>query len=226
MLAGGALDPLAALGQPKHLGKGGVRPAHQLQILFRVADSGFFRHSADGARPKYVLFAKQLKGILVGAGLVLAGEIQVDSRHLIAAEAQKGLKGDIKPIFFIIRAAYRAFHVRHVRTAAIGVGGILGIVKVSVLAAGAAVVGGQRIHLGDARHKRHQGRPHRSPGAHQVAVLQRVLHQLLGRHIDHVIFTADDIHKLRVNAVYYNFRWFLSVKAMGFTPHQFLELSV
>ena len=37
---------------------------------------------------------KELKGILVGAGLVLAGEIQVDIWDLVAAEPQEGLEGN------------------------------------------------------------------------------------------------------------------------------------
>ena len=149
VLAGGALNPLAALGQPQHLGKWGVRFAHQLQILFCVADGGLFRHRTDGARPKHVVLAEQFKGIFMSAGLVLAGEIQINIGHLVAAKAQKCLKGDIKAVLFIVHAANGAFHVRHVRPAAVGVGGILGIVKVSVLAVGAAVVGGQGVYLGD-----------------------------------------------------------------------------
>ena len=43
-------------------------------------------------------FAEQLKGVLVGLGLVLAGEVQVDVRHLGAAVAQEGLEGDVEPV--------------------------------------------------------------------------------------------------------------------------------
>ncbi len=224
VLAGGALDPLAALGQPQHLGKRHVLPPHLLQILAHVADGGFLRHRADGARPEHVVLAKQLKGVFVGAGLVLAGEVQVDVGHLVAAEAQKCLKGDVKPVLLIVRAAHRALHVRHIRPATVGMGGVLAVVKVGVLAVGAAVMGGQGVHLGDARHKRHQGRTHRPTGAHQVAVLQRVLHQLLGGHIDHVVMATDDVLQLGVDAVLDNLGRVVPVEGVGLAPHQVLQL--
>ena len=57
-------------------------------------------------------------------------------------------------------------------------------------------------------------------------MLQGVLHQLLGGHVDHVVFTPDDIAQLHVNAVHYDLGGLVAVKLMGFPPHQALQLSV
>ena len=93
----------------------------------------------------------------MGAGLILAGEVQVNIGDLVAAKAQKRLEGDVKAVLYIGRPTHGTDGVGHVRAAAIGVGQVLGIVKVGVLALGAAIVGGQGIYLCDARHKGHQG---------------------------------------------------------------------
>ena len=53
------------------------------------------------------------------------------------------------------------------------------------MAFGTVIVGGQRIYLCNARHSRHEGRPHRSPGSHQVSVIIGFPHQLLGDDIHH-----------------------------------------
>ena len=80
---------------------------------------------------------EECKGILVGVGLVLPGEVQVDVRDLLAAVAQEGLKGDVETVLHIGRPAHGAHLVGHVRPAAIGLPGG----KIRVLALGAAVVG-------------------------------------------------------------------------------------
>ena len=162
----------------------------------------------------------------MGVGLVLPRKVQIDVGDLVAPEAQKGLKGDVETVLHILCAAHRTHRVRHIRPAAIGMGGVLGIVEVGVLALGAAVVGRQRVYLGDAGHKGHQGGAHRPPGAHQVSVLQRVLHQLLGGHIDHVVFAPDDVAQLHLDAVGDDLGGIFPVKLMGFPPHQPLQFSV
>ena len=160
VLSGGALDPHTATGQAQHLGKGHVVAAHPLQVLAHIADGGFLRHRADGAGSEHVVAAEELKGVLVGAGLILTGEVQVNVRYLVAAEAQEGLEGDVEAVLGVVRPAHRALHVRHIGAAAVAV--LHGVVEVGVLAVGAAVVGGQRVYLSDARHEGHQGGPHRT----------------------------------------------------------------
>ena len=220
VLAGGALYPGAPLGQAEHLGEGHVLAARHLQVLLHIANGGLLRHRADGARPEHVVLAKQLEGIPMGAGLILPGEVQVDIRHFVPAKAQEGLKGDIEPVLLIVRTANRTFPVRHIRTAAVRVGRILGVVEVGVLTVGAAVVGGQRVDLSDARQEGHQGGAYRAPGTNQVTVLQGVLYQLLGRHVDHIIVAADDILQLSVDAVHHDLGRVLPVKAFCFPPYQ------
>src|SRR5699024_5684362 len=99
-----------------------------------------------------------------------------------------------------------------------------GRLEVGVLALGAAVVGGQGVDLGDARHEGHQGGTHAAPGAHQVAVVQGVLHQLLGGHVDHVVLALDDIPQLGVDAVHHDLGGLFSVEGVGLVPHQAGEL--
>ncbi len=54
--------------------------------------------AGDGARPEHVALAEEDLGVGVGDGLIFAGEVQVDIRHLVAVEAQEHLKGDIVPV--------------------------------------------------------------------------------------------------------------------------------
>ena len=133
----------------------------------------------------------------MGFGLILAGKIQVNIGNLITAEAQESLKGDIEAVLHIGRPTYRADLVRHIRPAAIG----LSKRKIGVLALGAAVMRRQGIDLGDPREKRHDGGANRPPGAYQITMLQRVLYQLLGRHIDHIILPHDNAGQLQINSV-------------------------
>ena len=74
VLAGGPADPGAALGQAVLLGLGDLE-APGGQVLLHVAVGGFLRHGADGPRPEHVLLAEELKGVPVGVGLVLPGEV-------------------------------------------------------------------------------------------------------------------------------------------------------
>ena len=168
--------------------------------------------------------AEELKGIAVGLGLVLAGEVQVDIGDLVAAEAKEGLKGDVEAVLYIGRAADGTNCVLHVRVAARALG--LGGLEVGVLAARAAVVGRQGVDLRDARHEGHQGGADAAAGADQIAVLQGVLHQLLGGHIDHVVLAVDDVPQLHVDAVGDDLGRLLAVKLFRFPPDQPLQLPV
>ena len=107
VLAGGPADAHAALGQAVLLRLAGG-DAVLLQVLLHKAVGGLFRQGTDGAGPEHLGLAEHLDGVAVGPGLVLAGEVQVDIRHLAAAEAQEGLKGDVEAVLDVFRAALRA----------------------------------------------------------------------------------------------------------------------
>ena len=57
-------------------------------------------------------------------------------------------------------------------------------------------------------------------------MLQRVLHQLLGGHIDHIVLAADDIIQLCIDTIYYQLGRLVAIQVMGLAPHQSLQLSV
>ena len=158
MLACGAADTDASLRQAVHFRVGG-RFTPLLQILLHHAEGGFFRQCTNGAGPEHLGRAEHFDGMAVGAGLILAGEVQVDIRHLAAAIAQKRLKGNVEAVFLQPCAAFRAVLVRHIRAAAV----LLVLLELHMLALGTIVVGRQGVHLGDAGHIGHQRRAHRAP---------------------------------------------------------------
>ena len=57
-------------------------------------------------------------------------------------------------------------------------------------------------------------------------MLQGVLHQLLGGHVDHVVFTPDDVAQLHVDPVHHDLGGLVPVKLMCFPPYQPLQLPV
>ena len=94
VLAGGTLDAGAAQRQAVFLGVvHGALPL--VQILFNVTISGFILNTGHRAGLEHVGLAEQLLGVAVHIGLVLAGEVQVDIRFLIAVEAKEGLEGNV-----------------------------------------------------------------------------------------------------------------------------------
>ena len=147
MLARGAPHAHAAQGQAIHLRIAGS-DLPLLQVLAHKAVGSLFCQSADGTGSKHLCLAEHLHRVAMGPGLVFPGEVQVDIRHLAAAVAQKGLKGDVKPVLHQLFPALGAAFVRHIRTAAIAAVGD----ELRVLAPGTAVVGRQRVHLRDTRH--------------------------------------------------------------------------
>ena len=122
VLARGALYIHAASGQPQHLGKGHAGPSHQLQVLFRIADGRFLRHSTDGTGSEHMILSEQLKGIAVGLGLIFAGKVQIDIGYLIPAETQEGLEGNVETVLLVRGSADGAVHVRHIRSRSHGPG--------------------------------------------------------------------------------------------------------
>ena len=136
VLAGGALDARAPQGQALFLGPvEGEAPL--LGVFAHVADGGLIRHGGDGAGLEHVVTAEEDLGVPVGAGLVLAGEVQVDVGDLVAVEAQEGLERDGVAVPVHGLAADRAVFGGQVEA---GVDGAVGE-KLAVLALGADVVG-------------------------------------------------------------------------------------
>ena len=182
VLARGTADAHAAQGQAVFLRPAG-HDAVLLQILLHEAVGGLFRQRTDGTRPEHLRLAEHFDGVTVSPGLIFAGEVQVDIRHLAAAEAQKGLKGDVEAVLDVLRTADGTDLVRHIRAAAVAAVQN----EFAVFALGAAVVGRQRVDLRNAGHIGHQRRADGASGTNQIAALVAALHQLLGGHVHHVI---------------------------------------
>ena len=153
VLAGGAADANAAKGQPVFLRPAG-HDAVLLQILLHKAVGRLFRQGTDGACPEHLGLTEHLNGVAVGPGLVFAGEVQVDVRHLAAAEAQEGLKGNVKSVLHVFGAADGTNLIRHIRAAAVAAVQN----EFAVFALRTAVVGRQGVDLRNAGHISHQRR--------------------------------------------------------------------
>ena len=153
VLARGTADAHAAQGQAVFLRPAG-HDAVFLQILLHKAVGRLFRQSTDGTRTEYLGLTEHFNGVTVSPGLIFAGEVQVDIRHLAAAEAQEGLKGDVKAVLDVLRTADGTDLIRHIRAAAVAAVQD----EFTVLAFGAAVVGRQGVDLRNAGHISHQRR--------------------------------------------------------------------
>ena len=153
VLARGTADTHAAQRQAVFLRPAGHNAVF-LQILLYKTVGCFFRQSTDGARPEHLGLAEHLNSVAVSPGLIFAGEVQVDIRHLAAAEAQKGLKGDVKAILDVLRTADGTDLIRHIRAAAVAAVQN----EFAVFALRTAVVGRQRVDLRNAGHISHQRR--------------------------------------------------------------------
>ena len=153
VLARGAADAHAAQGQAVFLRPAG-HDAVFLQILLHKAVGRLFRQSTDGACPEHLGLSEHFDGVAVSPGLIFAGEVQVDIRHLAAAEAQEGLKGDVEAVLHVLGAADGAHLVRHIRAAAVAAVQN----EFAVFALRTAVVGWQRVDLRNAGHISHQRR--------------------------------------------------------------------
>ena len=192
------------------------------QVFFYIAVSGFFCHRTHGACPENMGFSEHFRTVGMGICLIFAGEIQVNIRHFIAAESKKGFKGNIKAFLCIGRTTFGADRIRQVCAALKALGHIKG--SVFTLRVGTAVMGREGVNLCNARHKRYNGRANRTTGAHQITILQRVLYQTLGRHIDHIIVTGDDVVQLRFDTAADQLRGIFTVKAVHFAVYQRLQI--
>ena len=85
-------------------------------------------------------------------------------------------------------------------------------------------MGRKGIDLRDARQVGHDGRTHGAPGAHQIAVLQRVLHQLLRRHVDNVVVAADNIAQLGLHPLGNALRRVLAIQPVQLAVDQRFQI--
>ena len=219
VLARGALDAYTARRQAVLLGFG-HRLSGLLQVFEHVTVGGLFRQGADGAGAEHGAGAEQLLDIGVGPGLVFAGEVQVDIRHLVALEAQEDLEGDIKALLGQLRAADRAVLIRQIDAHRVA----LGDIEVTLPALGAAVVGRQGVDLGDAGHAGHEGGADATAAAHQVAVPQGLLHQLVGDGVQSRVPVADDGAELLFQALGDELRQLVPVHLVGGLPGHGLDV--
>ena len=220
VLTGGLLHALAAGGEAFLLGVAGL-DAPLLEVLGHVAVSGLFRQTGNGASAEDVILAEELFHVMVGAVLIFAGEVQVDIGHLVALEAQEDLEGDVKAVLGQVLAAEGAVLVRQVNAHLVG-----GLVHVeeALAAVDAAVMGRERVDLRDAAHMRHEGRAHRAAGAHQIAVVVGLLHQLLGDVVQRRKAVADDGFELLFDAGHDDLRQLLAVHFLRAAPGHVLDI--
>ena len=144
MLAGGTLDAGTAQRQAV-LFRVVDRSPPLIQILFDVTVGRLVLNTGDGAGLEHVGLAEQLFRVAVDVGLVLAREVQVNIRLLVAVETKEGLERDVVAVHQHPGTAVGAVLVGQVEAvvhAAIGD-------ELAVLALGAAVVGRQTVDLRD-----------------------------------------------------------------------------
>ncbi len=87
-------------------------------------------------------------------------------------------------------------------------------------------MGRQRIHLRDMRHGGRKGGAHGSPGAHEIAVLIGLVHQLLGDDIHHGVAVGDNGGKLGFQTILHNLRQLRSIHPVGRVIADFPQLLI
>ena len=220
VLACGALDTHAALHQALFL-RVAALDAPLLQVLAHVAIGGLVRQGAHGAGPEHMPLAEELHHLVVGLGLVFPGEVQVDVGHLIPGEAQEHLEGDVEAVLYQGASAQGAILVRQVHAHL-----VLALVHVekALVAMGAAVMGRQGVHLGDAAHAGHEAGAHGTAAAHQVSVIQGALHQPLGNVVQRGKAVADNGAQLLFQALDHNVRQGIAIPVLGRAPGHVLNV--
>ena len=206
VLARGTLDAHQAHCETALLRLRYLQPA-LLEILEHIAVGRLFRQRAYRACAENVVGAEEFFSVLVSPGLVFAREVQVDIRHLVAAEAQEGLKGDVEALLAHLGAALGAILVGHVRAAAEARAGL----EVRVVAVRADVVRRERVDLRNAGHVGHDGRADAASAADKVAVSVRIRDKLLGRHVNDVVVPGEDVAQLGLDTLFHDVRRVLAV---------------
>jgi len=221
VLAGGALDARKAAGKPRKLGI----VERQVPLLRIFADIGlgcFFGDGGNGTCLEHVGAAKHDFRIFLRLILVFAGKVQIDIRHFISAEAEKGFERNFVPVTIERCAASGAVFRRKVEA------GTDRAVrkKFGIFAAGADIMRRKRIYLGDAGHVCGKGRADRTTRTNQITVGVGIGNQLLRRHVQHRIAVADDGIELFFQAVAHQLRQRIAVNTCGAFPADFLQILV
>ena len=245
MLAGGALDAHQTGSQAVFFGAGSL-DTPLFKILLDIAVGGLLGQGPDGAGAENVVRAEERLSILMGLGLILTREVQVDIRGLfVSGVAQEGLKGDVEAVTPQRGAAEGAVFLRHVGAAAVG-GQLFGEHRraevrfvpgfgtrvpaqlqrgeLRIAALRADIVRRERVDLGDAAHPGDHRGADAAPAADQIAVLQRVLHQLLGAHVDDVIVVIEDRLQFGIDALLHHRGRDLAVNAVHLAVNQVFQL--
>ena len=214
MLAGGTPHAHAALDDPVDLA-GALVLAPLLVIVFHIAEGRLVRQGTDGPGPEGLALSEDDLRVLVGLGLVVAGEIQVDIRLLVPLEAQEGLEGNVKAVLLKGPSADRAGLVRHIAAGRSRVFPHFLRLEITVVAGGTVIMGRQGVDLRDSRHGRHKGGADRTSRSHQIAVVVGLPHQLLGDDIHHGEAVGNDRMELLFQTVYHHLRKLLPVNGVG-----------
>jgi len=117
VLAASPLDPRTSGDQTIHL-RLALSHTTFLQVFLHKAVGRLISNSAYRTGSEHMSLTKQFLGVLMGPGLVITREVQVNIRNLVTFKPQKHLKGDIKAIFFIQGMAIGTFFIGQVSPAA------------------------------------------------------------------------------------------------------------
>ena len=140
VLAGGTLNPYAALNQTVYLTSPLGNPVF-FKIVFNIAVHRLIRQGTYSPGLEGVAFSEDNLCIFVGLGLVLSGEIQVYIRLLVSLETKEGLKRNVEAVFFKLSAADRTVLIGHVAAAHAGIGFYLLGIEIRIVAVGTIIVG-------------------------------------------------------------------------------------
>ena len=190
VLARGAAYARAARGEAVLL-RTRTLDAALVHVFFDIAVGGLFRHRADRTRAEHMVVSENLACVVVDARLVLAREIQVDIRHLIALEAEEGFERDVKALLGQRLAAGR--HTLSGRSTPQEYSSCH-----STYLSSGQVMRRERVYLGDIRHKRCERRADRPARADQIAVRERLGHKLLRDDVHDRVAVANDGVQLAV----------------------------
>ena len=184
-------------------------------IVFYITKSGFFRQRTYGAGTEGLPRAENYFRIFVGLTLVLTGEVQVDIRLLISLKSQKGLKGDIKSLFFQRFSAHRTVFIRHITAGTAGKAFDQIRIKIIIMTGFTIVVGMQRIYLSNTRHGGRKRRTDTASGAYKISVFVGLPHQFLGNDIHNRVPVGNNGVQFSFQTLLHDLRQLFAVDLMS-----------
>ena len=110
------------------------------KIILHVSERRLIRQRSDGSGPVCLSGTKDDFRVLVGITLIITGEIQVDIRFFIPLKSQERLERNVESVLLKRLAADRARLIRHIPSAASGIGAHLLGIKITVMAVLAVIV--------------------------------------------------------------------------------------